>query len=54
MILSVSVSYVSSNLPLQLGSSNDAVNRILLTISSGHLDVLSKLAGLTEPVDGST
>lgn len=48
---SVFVSYVSSNFPFQLESSNDDETRILRTISSGHLDVLSKLAGKIEPVE---
>lgn len=51
---SVLVSYVSSNLPSQVGSSYAAVTRILLTISSGHLELLSKLAGMTVPVKVST
>lgn len=51
MNLSVFVSYVSSNFPFQLESKNDDETRILLTISSGHLDVLSKLAGKIAPVE---
>lgn len=54
MNLSVKVSYVSSNFPFQDGSPLHAVTRILRTISSGHLEVLSKQAGNTYPVDGST
>lgn len=52
--LSVRVSYVSSNLPTQLGSSLHAVTRILRTISSGHLESLLKEAGNTDPVAVST
>lgn len=51
MNLSVFVSYVSSNFPFQLESSNDAETRILRTISSGDLEVLLKLAGKIEPVE---
>lgn len=51
---SVCVSYVSNNLPLQFGSSHAAVTRILLTISSGHREVPSNLAGTIDPIEGST
>lgn len=51
---SVRVSYVSSNFPFQLRSSCAADTLSLLTISSGHLEVLSKLAGMTDPVEVST
>lgn len=47
------VSYVSSNLPSHLRSIEDTVTRILLTISSGHREPLSKLAGLIDPVEVS-
>lgn len=51
MNLSFFVSYVSSNFPLQLGSSNDADTLILRTSSSGHLEDLLKLAGTISPVE---
>lgn len=51
---SVLVSYVSSNLPVQFGSSNEDVTLILRMISSGHLEVPSKLAGVINPVEVST